>query len=30
MISHYDLMFKLGCKVMSHIAEGLGKPKDFF
>ena len=30
MASHYDVMHKLGIKVMSHIAEGLDKPVEFF
>lgn len=30
MQKHYQIMHKLGMKVMSHIAEGLGKPLDFF
>ena len=30
MINYYDVMHKLGMKIMSHIAEGLGKPADFF
>lgn len=30
MTYHYDLMHKLGTKLMSHIAEGLGKPANFF
>jgi len=30
MNNHYDVMHKLGIKVMSHIAEGLSKPADFF
>ncbi len=30
MNQHYEVMHKLGIEVMSHIAEGLGKPKDFF
>ena len=30
MLSHYDLMHKLGIKLMGHIALGLGKPRDFF
>jgi len=30
MTHHYDVMHKLGMKIMSHIAEGLGKPADFF
>lgn len=30
MVGHYDVMHKLGIKIMSHIAEGLGKPADFF
>lgn len=30
MTKHYDVMHKLGITVMSHIAEGLGKSKDFF
>lgn len=30
MDSHYDVMHKLGIDIMSHIAEGLGKPADYF
>lgn len=30
MDKHYDVMHKLGIKIMSHIALGLGKPADFF
>lgn len=30
MDTHYSVMHKLGIKIMSHIAEGLGKPQDFF
>ena len=27
---HFDVMHKLGIEVMSHIAEGLGKNRDYF
>lgn len=30
MRNHYDMMHKLGIQLMSHFAEGLGKPADFF
>ena len=30
MTKQYDLMHQLGIKIMSHIAEGLGKPLSFF
>lgn len=30
MLNHYDTMQKLGIRLMSHIAEGLGKPANFF
>ncbi len=30
MLKHYDLMHQLGIKVMSHIADGLGKPSNYF
>jgi isopenicillin N synthase-like dioxygenase len=30
MTSHYERMLSLGIQLMSQIAEGLGKPKDFF
>ena len=30
MLKHYDVMHKLGMKVMSHIAEGLGQPAGYF
>lgn len=30
MTKHYDVMHKLGMKVMSHIAEGLGQPAGYF
>ncbi len=30
MLDHYELMHNLGIKLMRHIAEGFGKPVDFF
>ena len=30
MLNHYELMHNLGVKLMRHIAEGFGKPVDFF
>lgn len=30
MMKHYGVMHKLGIKVMSHIAIGLGKPAEYF
>lgn len=30
MQKHYDIMHRLGIKLMTHIAEGLGKPTDYF
>ena len=30
MTHHYDVMHKVGIKIMQHVAEGLGKPADFF
>ena len=30
MLNHYELMHNLGIKLMRHIAEGFGKPFDFF
>lgn len=30
MTSHYDFMLGVSIQIMRHIAEGLGKPKDFF
>ena len=30
MLNHYELMHNLGVKLMRHIAEGFGKPVNFF
>ena len=30
MLEHYDVMHQLGITIMTHIADGLGKPTNYF